>query len=58
MDFVVFEIAGEFGLDPKVFEQHAAVTGIFRRDDVDAIEDVVRPQRQVAQVSERRGNHI
>ncbi len=44
--------------DPVVAEQHARHARVLGRDHVDAPEDVERAQRQVAEISDRRGDHI
>ena len=44
--------------DPVVAEQHARHARVLGGDHVDAPEDVERAQRQVAEISDRRGDHI
>ena len=45
-------------VDKGAPEQHAGHPRILGGDHVSAAQDVDRPQRQIAQISERRGNHI
>lgn len=49
---------GEFGLYAEMDEQGGAVARILGGDDVHGLEDFQRAQRNVLQVSNRRGDHI
>ena len=46
------------GRDSVVPQQNRRYARVLRRDDIGAAEHVERPQRDVAQITERRGDHI
>ncbi|MDB6153544.1 MAG: hypothetical protein JWL90_1997 [Chthoniobacteraceae bacterium] len=56
--FVMSMIAQKRLFDLKMTQQIAGVPGIFRRDDVDKFEGLKRPQRDVPEIADRRGNEV
>jgi hypothetical protein len=55
---VVFVERDRVRRDAEMPQQHAGHPRILGRDHVRAAQDVDRPQRQIAQISDRCGNHI
>lgn len=50
--FVMLMIAGHGGVDIIIFQKNPAMPGVFRRDQIDFLQDAQHPQGDILQVTD------